>query len=680
MKLLYLWIKSYKNIDEMGIPLEINHYEFKKTEYNISNNHLSIHLSTADNYNVFGDNLNIKTIVGANGSGKSNIVTALCSILRSKVRYDSEDYFDNSMPDKYCLIYSDNENYQYISNCKNIDLYVDNEIQNLKKGEFVNCGLFRPFLNIEDDTSLSFPLDVHIDEITERKIKNYFYYDRFRMYDTSQALKNLFKENKNKKFEILSRDNKYLVFDYYGYEINIVQEFKWINRQLSDKIPLYFKKENIQSDNKKELLSYLLDINSNIIKHVKIDSYHNVKNFVDKVVSPGCFMFLLIKIAELFSMLKDFENIITLSSLKNVSVDMFNLTHNDKYPDIPIRHSVLRDFYKKIQVEFEEKIKDKSIREQFKDDSYLKNISCLINSLIELEENLSNNKSRLYDILETKDGNLFRLNDKKYLNHVTDDVDTKENTLLNNIGIFRRSYYKDKTNNEYYSFYDLSTGEQRLLRFFADVLSLQDKNTDVFIFDEMDLSWHPEWQRKMVYFIKDFFEKCSNGCKNIIFTTHSPFILSDMPLYNTLMLYRDSSGNGKLYENTSNSFCANIHDLFNDNFFLGNCNGICTIGEFAQNYINKIKYEFDINNIIYDNDKLKKLYVIQFPKFVNDLYNRIQLIGEPVIRKSLMKEFLERYGYMFFNDSTKLMLDYLELKNEYNKLKKEFDEKNKSDR
>ena len=125
---------------------------------------------------------------------------------------------------------------------------------------------------------------------------------------------------------------------------------------------------------------------------------------------------------------------------------------------------------------------------------------------------------------------------------------------------------------------------------------------------------------------------------------------------------------------------ANIHDLFNDNFFLGNCNGICTIGEFAQNYINKIKYEFDINNIIYDNNKLKKLYVFQLPKFVNDLYNRIQLISEPVIRKSLMKEFLERYGYMFFNDSTKLMLDYLELKNEYNKLKKEFNEKNKSDR
>ena len=178
MELIYLWIKDYKNINEIGIPLGVDHKEEQKAEFEFTKNELTINLSTANNYNVFGNYLNIKTFVGANGSGKSNITTALCYILRNgfkeKVKYDFEDYFDNSKPKHYCLIYKDNDSYQYISNCNKINLYIDNELQNLKKGEEITCGLFRPFLNIEDDTNLSFPKDVHIHEIVDRKLKIIF--------------------------------------------------------------------------------------------------------------------------------------------------------------------------------------------------------------------------------------------------------------------------------------------------------------------------------------------------------------------------------------------------------------------------------------------------------------------------------------------------------------------------
>ena len=83
MQLVYLWIKDYKNIKELGIPLDISYNESEKTAYTSSKESITIKLSTTGNYNVFGDNLNIKTFVGANGSGKSNITTALCSILRT---------------------------------------------------------------------------------------------------------------------------------------------------------------------------------------------------------------------------------------------------------------------------------------------------------------------------------------------------------------------------------------------------------------------------------------------------------------------------------------------------------------------------------------------------------------------------------------------------------------------
>lgn len=693
MELIYLWIKDYKNINEIGIPLEVGHKEERKTEFEFTKNELTINLSIANNYNVFGNYLNIKTFVGANGSGKSNITTALCYILRNgfkeKVEYDFEDYFDNSKPKHYCLIYKDNDSYQYISNCNKINLYIDNELQNLKKGEEITCGLFRPFLNIEDDTNLSFPKDVHIDEIVDRKIKNYFYYDRFRMYDTSQTLKTLFRENESKNFEILSGDNKYLIFDYYGYEIDIVQEFEWINRQLHNKIPLYFKKENIQFNRKADFVDMLTDSNNFIIDKAKTDGYYDIKDFVHNVISQGCFMFLLIKIAELFSLLEGYENIITLVNLKNVLDNMVDFIHNEKAinkiislneTDIERKHKDLRDFYKDIQTEFNDKLNDKSITDQFKDNDYLNYFSRLIDSLVKLENNLYNGESNLFEILETKDGNLFRLNNIDFLNNVKDDKDTDKNLLLNSLGIFRRSYYKNKVNDECYSFYDLSTGEQRLLRFFSDILSLKDRGVDVYVFDEMDLSWHPEWQRKMVYYIKDFFDKCNSGYKNIIFTTHSPFILSDMPVNNVVMLYRDSSGMSQIYQNTPNSFCANIHDLFNDNFFFNNCNGICTIGEVAKNHINNIK-----NGIV----DIKDLF--QYNKFYNytdyylrdkivNLYKQIMLISEPVIRKSLERALFEACKLHIFVNPSFILRDYIDLQKKYDDLKKAFDEKNNPDR
>lgn len=692
MELVYLWIKDYKNIKEIGVSLKVDYCESQKTKFDSKKNKLAINLSKENNYNVFGDKLNIKTLVGANGSGKSNITAALCSILRYDKRCDFEDYFDNSKPEQYCLIYKENDSYKYISNCEKIDLYVDGGLQNTEKGKGQNCGLFRPFLNIEDDTNLTFPKDVHIDEIIDRKIKNYFYYDRFRMYDTSHTLKKLFLENKTKEFEILNGDNKYLIFDYYGYEIDIVQEFEWINRQLNIKIPMYFKNENIKFSRKGDFVDMLIDSNNFIINKAKMDGYYDIKDFVNNVISNGCFMFLLIKIADLFSLLNNYDNIITLVNLKDRLENKVDFIHNEEAAnnimslndiDFTRKHESLRNFYKEIQVEFQEKIKDKSIIDQFKDNDYLNYFSLLIDSLVKLEDDLYTEKSKLFEILETKNGNLFRLNNIKYLNRITDDKDTKENILLNSIGIFRRSYYKIKINKECYSFYDLSTGEQRLLRLFADILSLKNKNVYIYIFDEMDLSWHPEWQRKMVYFIKDFFAKYDCSYKNIIFTTHSPFILSDMPANNVTLLYRDSDGMSKIYKNTQNSFCANIHDLFNDNFFFNNCDGICTIGEFAKKHINNIKKDFNKYDIVFKDKILTNCHLTKNSGFWDkliELQNKIMLIGEPIIRKSLLKEFLERYGYIFFNDSKLLMFNYIELKNKYDKLQKELDEKNKSDR
>lgn len=103
------------------------------------------------------------------------------------------------------------------------------------------------------------------------------------------------------------------------------------------------------------------------------------------------------------------------------------------------------------------------------------------------------------------------------------------------------------------------------------------------ILDEVELYFHPELQRK-------FISKILNGLKcvnishlkgiQILMITHSPFVLSDIPSSNILFLKRgckmDTSSDIK-------TFAANIHEMLSHNFFMES-----TIGKYAEEQIKQI--------------------------------------------------------------------------------------------
>lgn len=107
------------------------------------------------------------------------------------------------------------------------------------------------------------------------------------------------------------------------------------------------------------------------------------------------------------------------------------------------------------------------------------------------------------------------------------------------------------------------------------------------VFDEVELCFHPEYQRK---FISEFLRLVkavdipSDTSLNVIITTHSPFILSDMPKEHILYLK-----DGKAYDFSDsrttqrrlNPFAANVSDILRNGFFLKS--GF--IGEYAQKKI-----------------------------------------------------------------------------------------------
>jgi predicted ATP-binding protein involved in virulence len=92
------------------------------------------------------------------------------------------------------------------------------------------------------------------------------------------------------------------------------------------------------------------------------------------------------------------------------------------------------------------------------------------------------------------------------------------------------------------------------------------------IFDEIELYYHPEFQKNIIYELLIFIRKANyKFIKNInmLFLTHSPFILSDIPLQNILHLDINSkTGKTTQLNKRNQTFSANIHDLLGDNFFL----------------------------------------------------------------------------------------------------------------
>ncbi len=156
--------------------------------------------------------------------------------------------------------------------------------------------------------------------------------------------------------------------------------------------------------------------------------------------------------------------------------------------------------------------------------------------------------------------------------------------------LFNMFYAHDANSNE---FSLLSSGEQEMLNLFSRIYdAMNPQNMDfnqigaierkqLLFLDEAEIGYHPKWQKKyvnnLVKFLtimtdeKDFFQ--------VILTSHSPLILSDIPKSCTNYLATDGETIPK-----KETFGANIFDLYRSSFFMGN--GL--IGEFAWEKIKKV--------------------------------------------------------------------------------------------
>jgi hypothetical protein len=156
------------------------------------------------------------------------------------------------------------------------------------------------------------------------------------------------------------------------------------------------------------------------------------------------------------------------------------------------------------------------------------------------------------------------------------------------------------------------------------------------VLDEIELYYHPDLQRRFIHDLIETIKNYKHLVKsefiksiNFIFSTHSPFILSDIPEQNILKLEHKLSpltSDGKCYSVPTNdkrqTFGANIHDLLSNSFFLDKSYK----GEFANEYFLRL---------VDDLQKLEstEIDMTSYEKF----QKRIDLIAEPFIKSKLFE-------------------------------------------
>ncbi|WP_394773524.1 hypothetical protein, partial [Flavobacterium sp.] len=157
------------------------------------------------------------------------------------------------------------------------------------------------------------------------------------------------------------------------------------------------------------------------------------------------------------------------------------------------------------------------------------------------------------------------------------------------------------------------------------------------IFDELEMYFHPEMQRTIIFDLLENISKLTGSFKlNIIFITHSPFILSDIPNNNILFLNVKSISEGnndlKKYalpqKNDQKTFASNIHELLTDGFFMESTKGAFAVFKIGE--ILKFCQEVKIAN---GEDKLSLIERYNKGKF--NYSKIIEMIGEDYITRIL---------------------------------------------
>ncbi|WP_247906414.1 AAA family ATPase [Streptococcus anginosus] len=182
--------------------------------------------------------------------------------------------------------------------------------------------------------------------------------------------------------------------------------------------------------------------------------------------------------------------------------------------------------------------------------------------------------------------------------------------------------------------YHMSTGEGNLIEIFSQLYTYlymhEESSGDIILLvDELETGMHLEWSRRLIKILIDnlseILEDEGKGRKiQLIFTTHSPYMLSDIKLGNVIMIEKNQEtgySEGKVLQNT---FAKNIQEIMKENLIDN------IYGDFALAKINSMIDRLNGEEKQEGNEDEK-------------LLKEIYLISEPILRNKLLEMYDKKY-------------------------------------
>jgi predicted ATPase len=613
MELIYIWVERFTRFEKQGFNFSARwHLDFSRER-----NYLSIEEETNHHTSFFDEHIsNITGIIGKNGSGKSSLL----ALLRPS---NHEHYLSADYGYSIVVFFSKNDNAFYImhtpcSFCENLEVIA----KNFNKLPY----------NIVNKRSK----DKDFENIFKSTLKHKTIYYNFQFEERRTIfggeLVDLSTRDIIKTLEhIIASDRqlRLLTDEYYLLDIQqkiaLFQNFKEFHSETADFIP------NAIS------VSYNIDFYCSMtLDTFRKGTLQNTSREFNKTEEEETEMYELVKglVLTNSSIFETHTGWLRHSFFVNL---LINTLYNGLYKDWAKTKIYCNTIYQKLT--------DKN----FDFTTLCKYMSHWRNNKLGMEckEYDGGKLSQFIQLEKEINPNSFSYNDNPLF----------EKRLLNVFPIFNIplgenkdkiffKYIKDTFETLPFSFkwtssdysYDkhlLSYGEDALLTLFSRIYSIKEelegRDNILICLDEPELGLHPEWQRSLLHKLVKFLPKIlcfdkkgnPNGKKlQIVLTTHSPFIASDLPKNNIIFLEKEDKSfcvvDGVHQKET---FGANIHTLLTDGFFMKG--GL--MGEFAKNKIDKLIAFLNTgiaNNVI---------------KNLDDASNMVNIIGEPILRRQLQK-------------------------------------------
>lgn len=272
------------------------------------------------------------------------------------------------------------------------------------------------------------------------------------------------------------------------------------------------------------------------------------------------------------------------------------------------------------------------------------------------------------NLIEVLLSKIEKSNDSYYFDSFNaDNLDTLEiiDAFQNFVISFQKHFkYIDNPLFNFSTDIELSSGEKLMFEQFSifneQVYRIENEidvknNTDEYLIllDEADVCFHPLWKKKYINMLLEVLPLIFVNKKlQIIFTTHDPLTLSDIPHQNILFLGKGEKYT-KVLTNKRKTFGANISNLLADSFFLED--GL--VGDFAKKKIEEVIHV--LNKMIENKNNNQHIDISDEEQL--RIRNLIRMVDESIIQSKLIKMYNEVFGPSIDNEIQELeeRLNYL---------------------